>query len=52
MVRAMCGVKLKDRKKTEELMSMLDLEETVDQLAKVNGVRWSGMYCGEVMTMF
>ena len=42
MVRAMCGVKLMDRKKTEDLMQMLGLEESVDQLAKANSVRWYG----------
>ena len=42
MVRAMCGVKLMDKKKTKDLMNMLGLEETVDQLAKANGVRWYG----------
>ena len=42
MVRAMCGVKLMDKKKTEDLMEMLGLEESVDQLAKANGVRWLG----------
>ena len=42
MVRVMCGVKLMDRKKTEDLMKMLGLEEAVDQLAKANGVRWYG----------
>ena len=30
------------KKKTEELMTMLGLEEMVDQVAKVNGVRWYG----------
>ena len=39
MVRAMCGVKLMEKKKTEELMTMLGLKEMVDQLAKANGVR-------------
>ena len=42
MVRAMDGVKLMDKKKTEDLMEMLGLEKTVDQLAKANGVRWYG----------
>ena len=42
MVRAMCGVKLMDKKKTEDLMEMLGLEESVDHLAKANGVRWYG----------
>jgi len=42
MVRAMCGVKLVDRKNTKELMGMLGLQDTVDKLAKSNGVRWYG----------
>lgn len=42
MVRAMCGVKLKDRKKTEDLMEMLGLEQPADQLAKANRVQWLG----------
>ena len=42
MIRAMCGVKLMDKKNTEELMGMLGLKETVDKLAKANGVRWYG----------
>ena len=42
MVRAMCGVKLMEKRKTEELMTMLGLKETVDQLANANGVRWYG----------
>jgi hypothetical protein len=42
MVRAMCGVKLMDKKRTEDLMEMLGLEETVVQMAKANGVRWYG----------
>ena len=42
MVRAMCGVKLMDKRSTEELMDMLGLKETVDRLAKANAVRWYG----------
>ena len=42
MVRAMCGVKLMDKKKINELMEMLGLEGTVDQLAKANAVQWYG----------
>ena len=42
MVRAMCGVKLMDRKNTEGLMDMLGLKETIEKLAKANGVRWYG----------
>ena len=42
MVRSMCGVKLVDRKNTEELMEMLGLKKTFDRIAKANGVRWYG----------
>ena len=42
MVRSMCGVKLVDRKNTEELIKMLGLKETLDKMAKANGVRWYG----------
>ena len=38
MVRSTCGVKLVDRKNNEELMEMMGLEETLDKMAKVNGV--------------
>ena len=42
MVRSMCGVKLVDRKNTEELMEMLGLKKTLDRVAKANVVRWYG----------
>ena len=42
MVRSMYGVKLVDRKNTEELMEMLGLKKTLDRMAKANGVRWYG----------
>ena len=42
MVRSMRGVKLVDRKKMEQLMEMLGLKETMDRMAKANGVRWYG----------
>ena len=41
MVRAMCGAKLLEKKRTEGLiMEMLGLKETVVHMAMVNGVRW------------
>ena len=40
MVRAMCGVPLKIRKRSTDLMMMLGLNETIDQLAMANSVRW------------
>ena len=42
MVRSMCGVKLMDKKSTKDLMHMLDLNETIDQLARVNSICWYG----------
>ena len=38
----MCGVKLMDKKSTKDLMQMLDLNETINQLAKANSVCWHG----------
>ena len=42
MVRAMCGRKVVDKMTSEEQMNMLGLKESVDGLAKANGVRWYG----------
>ena len=42
MVRAMCGVQLKGRKRTTDLITILGLNETLDQLAVVNSVCWYG----------
>ena len=38
MIRAVCGVKLMDKKNTEELMVMLGLKETIAKLAKTTSV--------------
>ena len=42
MVRSVCGVKLVNRKKIEELMEMLRVKETLDRMAKASGLRWYG----------
>ena len=42
MVRAMCGVQLEDRKRSTDLMIMLGLNETADQLAMANGHEKAG----------
>ena len=42
MVRTMCGVQLKDRRRSTDLMFMLGLNEIMDQLAMANSVRWYG----------
>ena len=38
----MCGVKLVDKRNTEELMDMLGLKEAADKLARANSMRWCG----------
>ena len=42
VMRAMCGVQLKDRKRSTDLMFMLSLNETIDQLAMANSVHCYG----------
>ena len=42
MMRNTCEEKSVDKKSTKDLMQMLDLKETMDQLAKANRVRWYG----------
>ena len=39
MVRAMCGMKLLDRRKSEELM---DIKESLHRMAKASSIRWYG----------
>ena len=48
----MCGVKLVDKKSTKDLMQVLDLNETIDQLAKANSVRWYGHVLRKDMNNF
>jgi len=43
MVRAMCGVKLMDRKNTKELMDTLGLQDTMDKS------KWGTMVYGHVL---
>ena len=35
-MKSMCGVKLMDKESTKDLMQMLDLNESIDQLVKAN----------------
>lgn len=44
MIRAMYGVKLMEGKRTEELMDMLGLKESVEMVARANAVRWYGQW--------
>ena len=41
-MRAMCGVQLKDRKRSTDLMFMLGSCKTIDRLAMANSVHWYG----------
>ena len=38
----MCGVKLVNKRNTEDLIDMLGLKEAANKLARANGVRWYG----------
>ena len=40
MIRAMCGVKLLDRRNSEELMYILSIKESLDRMAKARSVWW------------
>jgi hypothetical protein len=42
MVRMMCGVKLRDRKSSSELMSMVGLSEDILTLVRKSRLRWYG----------
>ena len=42
MILAMCGVKLLDRRHSEELMDMLGIKESLDRMAKASSMRWHG----------
>ena len=46
MVKAMCEVQHSDRKRSTDLLFMLGLKETMDQLVMANSVCW---YWGERM---
>ena len=41
-MQIMCRVHLKDRKRSTYLMSMLGLNETIDQMSMENSVHWFG----------
>ena len=42
MICAMCGVKLLDRRNSEELLDMLGIKESLDRMAKASSMRWYG----------
>ena len=42
MIRAMYGVKLLDRRNSDELMDMLGIKESLDRMAKASSMQWYG----------
>ena len=42
MMRAMCGVKMIEKRRSQELLSLLDLKDTLDGVTRASGVRWYG----------
>ena len=42
MIRAMCRVKLLDRRISEKLMDTLGIKESLDRMAKASSMRWYG----------
>ena len=42
MMRAMCGEKIIEKRRSQEIMSLLELKDTLDGLARARGVRWYG----------
>ena len=42
MTRAMCGVKMIEKKRSQELRNLLSLKDTLNGLARATGVRWYG----------
>ena len=41
-MRTMCGVKLIEKRRSQELMSLLGLKVTLEGLARLSGIRWYG----------
>ena len=42
MMRAMCEVKMIEKRRSQKLISLLDLKGSLDGLARASGVRWYG----------
>ena len=43
-MRTMCGIKLIEKRRSQELMSLLGLKDTLDGLARVSGLQWYGHF--------
>ena len=44
IIRATCGVKLIEQKQSKEVMSLLDLKDALDGLARASGMHGVGMF--------
>ena len=42
LIKALCGVKISEKRRSQELMSLLSLKDILDGLARASGVRWYG----------
>ena len=42
IMRAMCGVRLIEKRRSQELTSLLGLKDTLNEIARASGVRWYG----------
>ena len=42
MTRAMCGVKVLEKPRSQEIMSLPGLKDTLDELARASEMRWYG----------
>ena len=42
VMRAMCGVKIIEKRRSQELMNFLGFKDTLHGLARASGVRWYG----------
>ena len=51
MIRAMCGVKLLDRRTSKELMDMFAIKESLDRIAKASSMRRYGHVLKKKMKM-
>ena len=40
MMRARCGIKMIEKRKSQEIISLLGLKDALDDLARASGVRW------------
>ena len=52
LMRAMCGVKLIEKRRSQELTSLLVLYDALDGLARASGVQWYLHVLKRVMVMF